>query len=208
MVTHETGDFPRGLRFVFVQMLFALTMGELAREAAALVELASIRAAPASYSHLALAFILITASWVGWSSSKAPGNQLKVVSIFSWSFVVLMLDVVLVICYFVVVKGVEKPDGNEITASAYNETTWILIVFVGYLLWDFLTKGVIQDQDGTLTFFGRISGTHFWAQGLCVTFVHIPCSSLLACSEQRVNSAERRSRGLSPVVYRGSVSRS
>src|SRR5437764_275970 len=99
-------------------MLFALTMGELAREAAGLIEVASLRVAPSSYSHLVLAFILITASWVGWSSSLAPGNRLRVVSIFSWSFAVLVLDVLLVICYFIIVKGVEKPQAGTITASA------------------------------------------------------------------------------------------
>lgn len=179
MATHETGEFPRGLRFVFVQMLFALTMGELAREAAGLIEVAPLRVAPSSYSHLILAFILITSSWVGWSSSSAPGNRLRVVSMFSWSFAVLVLDVVLVICYFIIVKGVEKPQGNLISASANNETTWILVVFLGYLIWDFITKGVIQDEDkNTLSFWDRISGRHFWGRG----YASLVCSCLAAAS--------------------------
>ena len=45
---------PRGLRFVFVQMLFALTMGEIARQIAILVDQIGIREASASYVHLFL----------------------------------------------------------------------------------------------------------------------------------------------------------
>lgn len=135
---------PRGLRFVFVQMLFALTVGEVARQVAVLVDAVAIREAASSYAHLVFATVLVATSWVGWTRSVAPGNQLRVDSVFSLPFLVLLLDVALVIFYFVIVKGVEMPsvDTHIVIPSAKNESFWTLIIFLGYLLWDFLTKAV------------------------------------------------------------------
>ncbi len=184
-----TTDFPRELRFVFVQMLFALTMGEIARQIAALVAQAGICDATSSYTHLILATFLVATSWVGWTRSEAS-KKLRVEDVFSWPFVVLLLDVFLVICYFIVVKGAEMPNSTgDVTPSAENEAFWVLIVFVGYLLWDFLTKAVIIDpptsssstpvkgsppSSGRPTLRQRFFGRRFWERG----WISLVCTTL------------------------------
>jgi len=172
---------PRGLRFVFVQMLFALTVGEIARQIASLVDQIGIKEAASSYTHLLLALILVATSWVGWTRSVAPGNRLPVNLVFSLPFLILLVDVALVVFYFIIVKGVEVPGAGArmVTPSSENETFWVLVVFAGYFLWDFLTKAVASvtaefgngptSQPG---FWKRLSGKEFWSRGwvslLCV----------------------------------------
>jgi hypothetical protein len=137
---HGTTDFPRELRFVFVQMLFALTMGEIARQVAALVSQAGIYEATVSYTHLILATFLVATSWVGWTRSEAS-KKLRVEDVFSWPFIVLLLDVFLVICYFIIVKRAETPKSTgKIIPSAENETFWVLIFLLAIFCGIFLRK--------------------------------------------------------------------
>ena len=76
---------------------------------------------------------------------------------------VLLLDVLLVISYFIIVKGadvVRTPDGliaGE-NPSAANETQWIMWVFLQYLMWDFLTNAVIHKKKND-------RAKEFWARG-------------------------------------------
>ena len=95
-VTPQSGTdagFPRERRFIFVQLLFSLTAAEIARAAAELTlhdgKWASLLPA---YGHLLLATTVVATSWVGWSVSEAS-LRLKVGSVFSWPFVVLLTDV-------------------------------------------------------------------------------------------------------------------
>jgi hypothetical protein len=175
---------PRGLRFVFVQMLFALTVGETARQIATLIDQTGVSAeAASSYSHLLLATIIVATSWVGWTRSISSLNMLPLLTIFSLPFLVLLIDVSLVIFYFIIVKGVEMPmaDTYIVTPSAKNETFWVLIIFMVYFLWDFLTKAVAQDiQTNTgesraetkshRTFRERFFSLEFWKRG-GITFI-------------------------------------
>jgi hypothetical protein len=156
------------LRFGFVEMLFALTAAEIAIQASDLVKYLGIDTAvlPA-YTHLLVATTLVTTSWVGWLKSKAPGNRLDVEAVFSWPFVVLLLDVFLVVCYFIVVRGLDaKGSGDSIVRaapSAANETFWLMVVFAGYFLWDVLTKALIgyaDEQQKTLL--QRLQSRRFW----------------------------------------------
>jgi len=153
------------LRFGFVEMLFALTAAEIAIQFADLVlKVPRILSSAPAYTHLVLALSLVATSWVGWSKSEALGNIKDVESVFSWEFLVLLLDVLLVILYFIIVKGVDSektPDGHiTIVPSAENETLWIMVVFAVYLIWDFLTKFVISEQK---TVRARLS--EFWNRG-------------------------------------------
>ncbi len=140
------------LRFGFVEMLFALTAAEIDIQASDLVKYVGVNTAvlPA-YTHLFVATTLVTTSWVGWLKSKAPGNRLDVERVFSWPFVVLLLDVFLVVCYFIIVRGLDvKGSGESIvtaTPSDDNETFWLMVVFGGYFLWDVLTKALIGYAD-------------------------------------------------------------
>lgn len=135
------------LRFEFVELMFALAAGEVATEVAPLAEQRfSLLHAPA-YAHALLALVVIATSWVGWKTSRAAGNRQVVTGVFEWPFAVLLLDVLLVVLYYVLARGVEKAslDGS-IHPSAKNETIVIALIFFGYAIWDFLTKWVMDDR--------------------------------------------------------------
>jgi small-conductance mechanosensitive channel len=65
--------------------------------------------------------------------------------IFEWEFVVLLLDVALVILYFILVRSIdfEKVGAARYTAPASRVALLVFVIFVLYILWDFLTKVVI-----------------------------------------------------------------
>jgi hypothetical protein len=148
----DVPDYPRERRFIFVQLLFSLTAAEIARQIADFVLYdRSVWDDLPAYAHLALATAIVATSWVGWSASTAslrPG--LRVVRVFGWPFVVLLIDVGLVILYFILVRGVEVPKENQgsfmLTPSARNESLTVAAIFLGYLLWDFLTKAVVPPE--------------------------------------------------------------
>jgi hypothetical protein len=133
------------IKFGFIEMLFALTVGEIATQAARLTVpgLAASRYV-ASYAHCVLALIVVAASWVGWSRSQAPGHVKDTHTVLSWSFVVMVIDLLLVCVYFFLAKGVdvlELPDRSlKEIPSAENETLWLMVIFLGYALWDVITK--------------------------------------------------------------------
>jgi hypothetical protein len=148
------------LRDTFVEMLFALVVAEIAIKFADLVtnQLTNWSSVPA-YTHLAIALALVSASWVGWKRSRAPGKRQDVVQIFSLPFVVLIIDVWLVICYFIIARGVEiepKSVGSNIlvvNASATNETTWVMITFGSYAVWDFISNAIPKISKEGKSFF-------------------------------------------------------
>lgn len=149
------------LRFTFVAMLFALTIGEIAIRFAQLAVDPQVRYYHPAYAHLILAGFIVVTSWVGWAQSKAPGNVQAINQVFSWEFVVLLIDVFLVVCYFIIAKGAEVPVAkSDIKASADNETFWMMFVFAGYLLWDIWTKAVIKPQSDS-SFISRLRSPYF-----------------------------------------------
>lgn len=107
----DTG--PR-LRHEFVGMMFAVAIGEVGVQTATLVQAYNwIHFLPA-YSHLILATIVITTSWVGWTLSPSPGAGQDVRGVLQWEFIVLLVDVFLVIVYFILVKTVDfTGEGRE-----------------------------------------------------------------------------------------------
>jgi hypothetical protein len=146
-------DTESKLRDTFVQILFSLTTAEIARQLADLINqgLTLWNAAP-SYAHLTVATTLVTTSWVGWKRSLAYGKSKDVERIFSAPFIVLLIDVGLVIAYFIIVKGAEidRTSGISLaTPSAANETFWIMVVFVGYCTWDLMVNVLIKDPPVT-----------------------------------------------------------
>src|SRR5947209_7190717 len=93
--TSDDPGFPRERRFIFVQLLFSLTAAEVARQSAELVlQGRGFREALPAYAHLVLATCVVATSWVGWSVSEAS-LRLRVNSVFSWPFVILLTDVAL-----------------------------------------------------------------------------------------------------------------
>ena len=130
------------LRSAFVEMLFALAASQVAIHAADLVSVAAPLwdKAPA-FAHLGVGLLLIAASWVGWRQSVSPGmKEEKVKYLFSVPFLGLLLDVLLVILYFIIVRNVEieQKDGSPSLAAttAVPESSWLCVVFGVYAFWD------------------------------------------------------------------------
>lgn len=123
-------------------MMFAVAIGEVGIQTASLVKASNwVHFLPA-YSHLLLATIVIATSWVGWTLSPSPGAREDVTSVFGREFLVLLLDVFLVVVYFILVKSVDITEGEplQLHASAKPEALWIAVIFGTYLIWDFMTK--------------------------------------------------------------------
>jgi hypothetical protein len=143
-------DFPRDRRYVFVAFLFSLAVAEVARKAGDLYlqHRSPFGEALPAYCHLLLAALVITTSWVGWSSSHAS-SKLKVECIFSWPFVVLLFDVGLVVFYFVLVREAEVPEdaGRPVVPSAYPEALLLMEIFAVYVLWDVFTKAIMVEGE-------------------------------------------------------------
>ena len=133
------------LRHEFVGMMFAVAVGEVGLQTAALLQAGPIFRFLPAYTHLTLAIVVIATSWVGWTLSVAPGARRDVRGIFEWEFVVLLLDVLLVILYFILVRSVDfgKDQAVPHIAPASEVALLMLVIFALYLLWDILTKVLI-----------------------------------------------------------------
>ena len=100
----------------------------------------------APVSHLVLVLAVICMSWVGWSRSIDRGDARDVDDIFSVGFLLLLIELLLVVSYFVLASSVELTTplsrGQQnlpaaiASPSAAPEAFWILLIFVGYCIWD------------------------------------------------------------------------
>lgn len=133
------------MRFAFVEMLFALAISQVAISTADLVtiKVPSLMYGLPALSHLLLALTVIATSWVGWRQSQAPGAQEPIRTIFSRRFIVLLVDVGLVILYFILVRRVEMEQefGRPVLGkpSASPEAYWLSVIFMVYLVWDIIS---------------------------------------------------------------------
>jgi hypothetical protein len=137
------------LRHEFVGMMFAVTIGEVGLQLAPVVQAGPMSAWYPAYGHLFLAVIVIATSWVGWTLSVAPGARQDVKGIFQWEFLVLLLDVTLVILYFLLVRALPFPGEHAKEIPPFSRTTSLLaIIFFLYLLWDFLAEIILWNKYG------------------------------------------------------------
>lgn len=128
------------LRFDFVGMIFALAIGQVAREVCNFyMEGYSLFDYPYVGTHLFLATYIIASSWIGWKNSESDGNKEPVEDTFSLSFLVLLMDLFLVICYFIIASEVDKP-AKGIQPDSQSEVFWSLVIFITYFTWDIVTK--------------------------------------------------------------------
>jgi len=136
------------LRHEFVGMMFAITIGEVGLQVAALVQAGHTAHYLPAYTHLFLATVMIATSWVGWSVSRSPGARLDVIAIFQWEFVVLLLDVALVITYFILVRAVDFGREGVPPRIAPPSTLafWTIVIFALYFVWDIVTKIIIYNR--------------------------------------------------------------
>src|SRR5689334_561351 len=100
------GNVPE-LRREFVGLMFALAVGEVGLQMAALVQARHFTRYLPAYSHLFLALFVIAASWVGWSRTKVASARKDVHELFELAFVVLLLDTAMVVTYFILVRTVD-----------------------------------------------------------------------------------------------------
>ena len=141
----------QNLRREFVGIMFALAVGEVGLQTAALVQAGNpIRHLPA-YSHLFLALFVIAASWVGWSRTRA---QTDVNELFEWAFLVLLLDTAMVVTYFILVRTVDFSDGNHRIDPAAQVAFWHVVIFALYLAWDGVTKLAMYPKPAGASWFG------------------------------------------------------
>ncbi len=134
------------LHLTFVEFLFSLAAAEVAVRFASVFDDNVDWRSPefcALVAHLSMALLLIAASYIGWSnSSNAHRDTSRLTTVFSWDFVELMLDVILVIAYFVLVHLSEEPHKGtgSISVSLTPEAFWVTTVFGLYLVWDVVSK--------------------------------------------------------------------
>lgn len=137
-----------------VQVFFGLVLTQIAVYCSTLVEAKSSLATadPLRYwtvwSHLVLAFVITTASWFGWQMAVKNAIFKENDSIFQWSYLLSVLDIILVGLYFLLVHQVELLNVTAFPTSSDNsklviidpssrpEAIIIFIIFVLYLAWD------------------------------------------------------------------------
>ena len=154
-------------------MMFAVTIGEVGLQVAALVQAGHLTHFLPAYSHLILATMVIAASWVGWCRSVAPGAREDVEGIFQWEFVVLLLDVSLVITYFILVRTVDfAKERSPRIDSASTVAFLIFAIFALYLVWDLVTKVAIYLTKRKGNWF-RLYGARMIPTILCLVIARI-----------------------------------
>ena len=131
------------LRHTFVAMLFALAAGQIAVSASDLFLGGSLQdwgTLAASFTHLLLASVVLTASWVSWSVTALDPETEPLQHVFQRPHAVLFLDVSLVILYYMIARSVEFDSDAPTTtvASAMEEARLLLLIFAVYLVWDLL----------------------------------------------------------------------
>jgi hypothetical protein len=170
------------VRHEFVGMMFAVTIGEVGLQVASLVHAKHYAHFLPFYSHLILATIVITSSWVGWSLSQAPGNRRDVSGIFTSGFCTLLLDVSLVITYFIMVRTIDVgklPEQPRIDTPE-KEAWLIVLMFALYFLWDVVTKIFAYDKsrDGT---WGRNCGLRMVPTCVCLILAIVVRLQVAGC---------------------------
>jgi hypothetical protein len=142
-------SFDKDLRWLLVGMLFALVIGEIASQTGRLVTAVKIskpfkmnKAGDfwAIVAHLILVTTVVTTSWVGWSMSlKSDAQHLQ--WIFSWPFVLLLIDLAILVCYFLMVGAVTAPKADWVfVASAREDSFLLLVIFLGYFFWGIVNQ--------------------------------------------------------------------
>lgn len=145
-----------GLHFGFVELLFSLAVAEIAVRFATVIDEAKVLWLNwncwAGYAHLLLALFVITTSWIGWGKSFSSHRDSKLNSVFTLDFAELLIDVGLVITYFVLVHRAEtvvNASGNISTSPSIGpEAICIPTIFTLYLLWDIVSKFPWRKEKG------------------------------------------------------------
>ena len=93
-------ETPQKLRFDFIGMLFALAVAQVAVEIGDFYSHGSkIEDHYYVLSHLTLSIYIIASSWIAWQTSTSQGNKEALKDSFSLSFLILIIDMLLVIIH-------------------------------------------------------------------------------------------------------------
>lgn len=140
-------------------MLYALAIAQIAIEFSTFYE-RNLSFTDHFYviTHLILIGYIIITGWYGWNNSRSivqenekdNSHTLNVLQKYSnnLSILILVIDLLILLCYFVIVRNVEKPIDSNIVASAKVEIIWSLIIFAFYFMWDIITKIFDINEDG------------------------------------------------------------
>ncbi len=173
----ESAGESSATRFTFVEMLFALAIGEVAVIASHLVHVeASWRQKLPVTFHLLVGASLIATSWLGWTASLRRRHEERAEQPFSFDFLALSVDVLLVVFYFILVRQAEISEDTPYkltAASATPEAWWLFIIFFTYVGWDLITD--VLKQRPRPTFVAGIG--LFFASAAC----SIICTGLAFC---------------------------
>ncbi|TKJ38298.1 MAG: hypothetical protein CEE38_05945 [Planctomycetes bacterium B3_Pla] len=140
------------LHLTFVEMLFALAIGQIAIDVSKLIDYRAISeqtvwAVIPACSHLFLAAVVISTSWVGWRNSRFCGTQIT--DVFTLDYIELFIDIALVVMYFILARAVEIPNSPNATISpnASFEAWLVAIIITTYMFWDLISgRGKLKEK--------------------------------------------------------------
>jgi len=132
------------LHLIFVEMVFALAIGQIAVDFSKLIDYQwmstqTFWAVVPAYSHLLLAAVVISTSWIGWHNSRFCGTQIE--DVFTRDYVELLLDIALVVMYLILARAVEIPDSpkDSLSPNASFDAKAVAVIITTYLLWDLIS---------------------------------------------------------------------
>jgi hypothetical protein len=143
----STEGLAENLRWVFVSFLFALVTGKIAEKFSTLIRRwnkVGVDRLPALL-HLILAAVVVVTSWVGWSIETK--SDPSVGEVFGWPTWLLILDIALLICYFVLVSGIKV--GTHVPNDAVHVAWWSMWILLLYVLWDFTVGSLVPPRPGS-----------------------------------------------------------
>ena len=135
----------------FVELMFAVAVGDTAVQIAKVVKAIAVSGLPVcdalwntspSLAHLTLALLVIATSWVGWSHSEATKQYMaRLDGVFSLAFLMLLIDVFLVVCYFILSEAAELPADLpgaplKVRPSIQQDILWIAVIMATYFAWN------------------------------------------------------------------------
>jgi hypothetical protein len=137
------------LHFGLIEMAFALAIGEVAGKLGDYID-DTIKYDPSKmcadhipfFTQLLLATLLVACSWIYWGKRFRHGGP-PIDSVFEWQFLELLVDLTLVILYFVFIHAASVPPAKgPADLSLHLATVPALMsgIFLLYALWDLITK--------------------------------------------------------------------
>jgi len=131
---HNLGE---DIRWVFGSFLFSLVVSDIA------VKFGKLFRKWRFYTdrsvllcHLLVALITVMTSWIGWSLAIRGIGYPAPTKVFSVPTITLTIDIGLLICYYSLVQPLEPGDK---CVPVKDLSYWLVIIFVGYLMWDATT---------------------------------------------------------------------